>query len=98
MLTVITMCSPCAQWVFGPLSPVSVENGGNFGNDEGNVEVCSLSDLALVTSLYVPADVVVEHGPPESNEQIPARSENSFVSKLVVSICDKSKTVLRLWN
>ena len=37
MLTVISMFSPCAQWVFGPLSPVSASgplptsrNSGNF--------------------------------------------------------------------
>ena len=26
MLTVISMFSPCTQWVFGPLSPVSVQS------------------------------------------------------------------------
>ena len=38
MLTVISMFSPCTQWVFGPLSPVNVANAETTVRDVSNTQ------------------------------------------------------------
>ena len=43
------------------------EQGGNFGDDRRDVKILSLTDLTLVASPSVPADVIVKVGPPESH-------------------------------
>ena len=64
----------------------SEENGGNVGDYWRNVEIGRLSNLTLVTCLDIPPNIDIQHRPPEPNKKVPASSEDSLVSKLVVSI------------
>ena len=111
MLSVLTMCSQCAHWVYGPLSPVAADvddvaigtsarheervdmgfpkEGRDRGNDGGNEEVLRLANLALVTSFDKPANILVEIRPPEAKEEVAARSEDTLVAEVVVSVLDQ---------
>ena len=62
------------------------------------MKVLRLTNLALMTRLGVPLDVIIQKRPPESDENIPSRCENTFVSEVVVSILDNRKTIGGLGN
>ena len=52
------------------------------------MEVFRLTDLTFVTAPDEPADVLVDMRPPETNEDVLGRSENSFVAEMIVRVLD----------
>ena len=74
------------------------EQGGDFWDDWGNVEVLGLLNLALVARLDPPADVFVHVRPPKVNEYVPGHGKNSFVSQVVMCVLDEVNTSLLLRN
>jgi len=74
------------------------EEGRNVGNRRRNVEVLCLADLALVAGSGVPTDIVVNVRPPESNENVLCRSEDSFVTKMIMRVLDYRGTSIDIRN
>ncbi len=63
---------------------------GNHGRDE---DFSSLAKLALVASIDVPFDVLLESRPPETVEEGVLCGIEAFVSKVVMCFVDEVKTL-----
>ena len=70
----------------------------NGGNNRGNMKILGLAQLTLVASTGVPANILIEVRPPETQEKVASGREHSFVSQVVVGIPDKSETLFGKGN
>jgi hypothetical protein len=61
----------------------------------GDVNLCRLSKLALVTSVDVPLDVAVESGPPKAVEDGVSSRIDTFVTETVVGFTNGGEMLRR---
>ena len=62
------------------------EQSAHNGYSWRNLEAAGLADLALVTSLDEPLDIVNQHRPPEAKQQACADREDTLVPEVIMSL------------